>query len=133
MITMPVRWKNSLLWIDVQGTDILRDNIGAAWMFEVSSSSQLCAPSSAMDKPTCDRRVSACTGRGLTLKWTGKGCRSKKGVAMGDGGCQCSGYCGYKCAGPCKRDSECYWDRKGKLCRVKATGLPGQPVTACSS
>ena len=99
-------------------------NIGEAFFFEQGG----CLPSSTSSKAECASLNNNC---GKNLKWTGKGCRSKKGKSLGDGGCQCKGYCGYSCPGACKSDKECIWSTKKKACYVRATGLPGGPITSC--
>jgi hypothetical protein len=58
------------------------------------------------------------------------GCK-RGGKLIGDGGCQCSGYCAYDCPGPCKRDPECRWDRKTRMCFSKTPDMPGVPITKC--
>ena len=88
-----------------------------------------CKPSGRMTKQRCRALVSKCETVESKLKWTGKGCRSPKGAILGDGGCQCDGYCGYHCKKACSSDRQCHW--VNNTCQVRATGLPGVPITQC--
>ena len=63
---------------------------------------------------------------------TGPGTRDQNGRPRGDGGCQCSGYCGYQSKGPCMKDKrQCYWNRFQQRCYSKLTQRPGKPILVC--
>lgn len=57
--------------------------------------------------------------------------KNKRIKRQGDGGCQCKGYCGYKCKAVCNRDKECYWDAEAGACYSKESGFPGAPINVC--
>ena len=90
-----------------------------------------CHPSFGGSIKECSSRIKACRDQRILMKWSGKGCRGKHGVALGDGGCQCVGYCGYQCKSACNRDKTCRW--KQKRCYVKATNQVGGPIPVCAS
>lgn len=80
-----------------------------------------------MKKKACQNRIKACDGKDIPMKWTGPGCKKGK-KKLGDGGCQCKGYCGYGCKKACKKDKECKWE--GGVCKTKA-GVVGEPIPFC--
>ena len=90
--------------------------------------SSVCVPQFKMDKNACTRRINTCKGQNIKMKWTGTGCKDKRGKKLGDGGCQCVGNCGYQCAKACRADRECKWEKGA--CMTKG-GKPGQPMTSC--
>ena len=88
-----------------------------------------CRPEFGASINQCSSLVKVCRAQQILMKWSGKGCRGKKGVVLGDGGCQCVGYCGYRCKSACNRDKTCHW--KQDRCLVKATNQAGGPIPAC--
>lgn len=82
-----------------------------------------CVPKFGTNKKTCQNLKKKCGNR---MKWTGPGC--KKNKKLGDGGCQCKGYCGYQCKKACRKDNECKWE--SGVCKTKA-GEIGLPITSC--
>ena len=95
--------------------------------FSPTAASTGCHPGFALTQLQCIKSSIRC---GDKLKWTGKGCRIKK-KPVGDGGCQCRGYCGYTCRVACTKDKECIWSTVRKACLVKSTGQIGGPILGC--
>ena len=89
-----------------------------------------CRPEFGASINECLSRIKVCRDQRVLMKWSGEGCR-KKGVALGDGGCQCTGYCGYRCKSACNRDKTCHW--KQNRCYVKTTNEVGGPISVCPS
>ena len=90
-----------------------------------------CTPFYTTQRKPCEKLMKYCKPLGGIMKWTFKGCRGYPNVPLGDGGCQCDGYCGYTCATPCRRDKQCYWNMNAKACYVKATNQRGVPILDC--
>lgn len=99
-----------------------------------------CNPANRLDAAMCANRISICKEYNVDLKWTGMGCTKKKNgkvTRYGDGGCQCSGYCGYHCRPACERDPECKWlgkkknIRKKGMCVLQSSQLPTGPILQC--
>ena len=86
-----------------------------------------CKPVLTQQKRVCDKLMKSCNANNSPMKWVAKGCRVK-GSPVGDGGCQCDGYCGYSCRAPCNRDKQCFWNMAANACYVKATNTLGVPI-----
>ena len=99
---------------------------GAAFAF---TSPPPCLPGSNLTSQQCTVRNASCNGS--KLKWVTSGCTSKSGSPLNDGGCQCHGYCAYKCQAACNSDGECTWNKKKKKCFVKAKKRVGAPISSC--
>lgn len=92
----------------------------------------VCRPNYTKKRNVCEKLITNCAAIYLPMKWVGKGCRQLPGhKPLGDGGCQCKGYCGYSCKTPCVKDKECYWNAAAKSCYVKATNEKGVPIDPC--
>ena len=89
-----------------------------------------CRPSHGMNKVTCEKKIKSCKIQNVLMKWSGVGCRIK-GKAAGDGGCQCVGYCGYKCRAACNADKTCLWVPTLGGCVVKSTRVKGGQMQQC--
>ena len=96
-----------------------------------AASNGICRPQGHIIKKDCTPRIKQCGNIDVKMKWTGRGCRSSSGAILGDGGCQCDGYCGYSCKNACRKDHQCYW--ANSICMSKATREPGAPITTCVS
>lgn len=90
-----------------------------------------CRPQYTLKKAQCTSRIRTCRRVGLPMKWTGRGCRDEADKPLGDGGCQCAGYCGYKCQDACDSDSECFWNSGANECWSKAENTTGSAIQTC--
>lgn len=108
------------------------DAIGPGLSARVSCIPDICRPAPNMPKQQCDNRVAQCAAWYTPMKWTNKGCKGRNGRPLGDGGCQCKGYCAYDCKQACRRDPECFWNNRARMCHSKASGMPGLPIPKCS-
>jgi len=84
-------------------------------------------------KKECAKLQKHCSAEGIQLKWGGKGCTINRKKQY-DAGCQCNGYCGYKCPRACNADSQCKWQTsQGKgQCYTKG-GVLGGPILQCTA
>jgi len=93
-----------------------------------------CHPHPKYKRNQCEPLISSCADGGLGLKYAGQGCvNANNGNPFYDGGCQCLGYCGYRCRSACEKDSECYWNNDLRACALNGQNLPGQRLTTCPS
>jgi len=93
-----------------------------------------CNPANAMNEAQCLAKRGFCAlSSGRDMKWTGPGCRDRRGRLLQDGGCQCLGYCGYKCKAACNRDpfNACAWNDERGVCTYKDGGADGFPMDVC--
>ena len=79
----------------------------------------------------CKRYRKDCVSEGIPMKWTGTGCKNKKGKKMGDGAWKpMQGILRVSLQeGMQNKDKECVWQRG--QCFVRATKYLGTAVTAC--
>lgn len=82
----------------------------------------MCKPNKATNKAACTRLIKTCNTGGIVMKWFGAGC-TINGKKAQDGGCQCDGYCGFKCKSACNNSASklCVWDTALKACKIKGT------------
>jgi hypothetical protein len=94
-----------------------------------------CLPRNAMNEDQCNLRIGHCAfhQNNVLMKWTGPGCRGRNGKLLQDGGCQCDGYCGYKCKAACNSDpyNMCAWNATRGVCTYKDGGADGFPMGVC--
>lgn len=90
-----------------------------------------CRPQNSLTRDECMSRTRRCGRLSIQMKWTGRGCRSETNKALGDGGCQCLGYCGYKCSEACNADKECFWNTGSNECWSKVDNSTGQAIEDC--
>ena len=110
------------------GASLAANNNGTILFYERPPTNPRCKPSYGIQKATCKRNKKICARQDIQLKWTGQGCKNGK-RKVGDGGCQCRGYCGYTCKNACRKDKECKWIEGS--CFVKKTGEIGTSVPVC--
>ena len=94
----------------------------------------ICQSNSSLSAVQCQTMVlSQCSAQGIAMKYAGLGCKDKFGKSLKDGGCQCSGYCNYKCSQACIADAQCRWATvKGKkFCMPKNKKAPVKTVLKC--
>lgn len=62
----------------------------------------------------------------IAMKWYSVGC-TINGKKEFDGGCQCDGYCGFKCKSACNNSAGklCVWNARARG-SMKRTWAPGQ-------
>jgi len=89
----------------------------------------LCLPSPFTKKKACRRKLLMCAELKQPMKFAGKGCKLQH-IREFDGGCQCLGYCGYKCITQCLKDPQCTWASDVTGCVNKITGVGG-PINLC--
>jgi len=89
-----------------------------------------CTPFPAVTREECTRRNGVCRKelREL-LVWVGSGSHKRDGKLVGDAGCQCSSYCGFKTPSICNKRKTCHWTAAG--CVTIGTGKVGKPVAPC--
>jgi hypothetical protein len=91
-----------------------------------------CYPHYTLNHKQCSQRIKKCSPYGVHMKWTGAGCKDSNKKSLGDGGCQCTTYCGYQCPSACNKDKTCYWNSNG-YCSHKGSTLPAGPMPICSN
>ena len=114
----------------IVGQSTAMPSSGLIYFYERRPRMDVCKPKNGVNKATCKRQISSCAAEGIQVKWAGLGCRRKaRPRVVGDGGCQCKGYCGYSCKKACNKDKECTW--KEGACHVKSSGKVGTTMNIC--
>lgn len=95
-------------------------------IIQLPTSYDTCKPKKHTNKATCNKLIETCKQSRIVMKWFGAGCVIDGNRAF-DGGCQCDGYCGFKCKLACNNNL-CEWDTTLNACKIKGANATYQSI-----